>query len=83
MTINQARILAALKKRDGQGYGYALAKDLDIPIDAVRSALETLNRHGYLNSHLVASPRGPARRVWELSPRGRHAINAYSPLAAT
>ena len=82
MTTNQVRILTAIKKRDGNGYAYALANDLDIPLGAVHKALRALSRHGYINSTLVASDAGPARRVWDLSPQGRHALRPSGEVAA-
>ena len=72
LTDNQVLIMTALAEHGG-GYAYGIAALLDIPLDAVRSALQSLAVAEYVTSRIHESTRGPAQRVYTLSRRGRKA----------
>ena len=77
---------------DEETYGYELVTRLtsrglvDISTGTVYPVLNRLEREGLLDSRLVASTAGPARKYYGVTPSGRtalsDAINGWHDLAA-
>jgi PadR family transcriptional regulator PadR len=65
-----------------ESYGYEVAQRLqaagfaDVLEGTVYPALARLEREGRLETRLVASPSGPARKYYRLTPVGREALGA-------
>jgi PadR family transcriptional regulator PadR len=65
-----------------ESYGYAVVQRLqasgfaDVLEGTVYPALTRLEREGRLVTRLVASPSGPARKYYRLTPAGREALSA-------
>ncbi|WP_051967519.1 PadR family transcriptional regulator [Kitasatospora mediocidica] len=63
-----------------ESYGYEVVQRLqaagfsDVPEGTVHPALSRLEREGRLSTRLVASPSGPARKYYQLTPVGRDAL---------
>jgi PadR family transcriptional regulator PadR len=61
---------------EGESYGYELVTKVhqlgltEVPDGSIYPALARLERDGHLVSRLVASPSGPARKYYSLSPSG-------------
>ncbi|MEU6651924.1 PadR family transcriptional regulator [Streptomyces sp. NPDC046900] len=65
-----------------ESYGYEVVQRLqasgftDVLEGTVYPALARLEREGRLVTRLVASPSGPARKYYRLTPAGREALSA-------
>jgi PadR family transcriptional regulator len=65
---------------EGEAYGYELVTRLhgfgfsEVPDGSIYPALTRLERDGQLTSRHVASPSGPARKYYRVSPAGRAAL---------
>ena len=66
-------VLSMLK--DGDKYGYELAdaigNHIEISEGTMYPLLRRLQREGYFEDYLVASPSGPARKYYRLTEKGR------------
>jgi len=69
-------------------YGYELMEhahetgltDSEIDAGAVYRTLNTLERHGYVQSRWVPGPAGPDRRFYEITPAGREHLQEWAVL---
>jgi PadR family transcriptional regulator PadR len=65
---------------DGESYGYELVTRVhalgleDVRDGSIYPALTRLEREGHLESRLVPSSSGPARKYYRLSASGEHAL---------
>ena len=62
-------------------YGYEVARQLkirglDVGGGSVYPLLARLERAGEVRAHEKASPSGPPRKYWELTPTGRRTLDA-------
>jgi DNA-binding PadR family transcriptional regulator len=83
--VRIAWILLLLER--GPSYGYALTRELDAQgVDADSPAtyriLRRLDDAGWVSSTWTGSSRGPQRRSYELTARGRHALRDLATLIA-
>ncbi len=66
--------------RGGAAYGYAILKTLNetevlaFTESTVYPALNRMTKEGLLSSYKQASPDGPPRRYYTLTPAGRHRL---------
>jgi DNA-binding PadR family transcriptional regulator len=78
-------ILLFLLKRKGQAYGYELAgemlpyvlTDAEVERAALYRTLRNLERNGNVTSEWMTERRGPARRIYRITPKGEQHLTEW------
>ena len=83
-------VLLFLLRRKGRAHGYELATDVrqhaltdaEIEVSALYRTLRQLERNGCVTSAWDVEGSGPARRLYELTPRGREHLEEWLTVLA-
>ncbi len=74
LTATLRAVLTAFLRSEGETWGLRLATETGFPTGTIYPLLARLEREGFVQSHWAedTARRGPRRRMYSLTPTGRH-----------